>query len=238
MYICIYNLLSVEYEKYKISTNLEIIQLSSEAYIHISYSDSQWGRIASNGFIYLNESKAFLFDTPMDEATTIELVKYISDSLKSSIVGFVPNHWHADCMGGIEYLHSIGVQSYANKMTRDLAIKNNYPSPKNIFSDSTTLKFGKQQIFCYYPGAAHSMDNIVVWIPSEKILFAGCMAKDLKASNMGNYADGSLKTWPVTIKNVMNRFPDVAIVIPGHGNFGGFELLKHTYELALKFSEN
>jgi metallo-beta-lactamase class B len=123
-------------------------------------------------------------------------------------------------------------------MTRDLAIKNNYPSPKNIFSDSTTLKFGKQQIFCYYPGAAHSMDNIVVWIPSEKILFAGCMAKDLKASNMGNYADGSLKTWPVTIKNVMNRFPDVAIVIPGHGNFGGFELLKHTYELALKFSEN
>lgn len=173
----------------------------------------------------------------MDEATTKELVNYIHNTLKARITGFVPNHWHADCLGGLTYLHSIGVQSYANQMTKEIAIKNNYPSPLNTFTDSTILNFGKKQIFCYYPGAAHSMDNIVVWIPSGKILFAGCMVKDMNASNMGNYADGSLKAWPQTIKNVMNRFPEATVVIPGHGNSGGFELLKHTYELAVKYAE-
>lgn len=216
----------------KVSPDLDIVKLSQNAYIHTSYSNSEWGRIASNGLIFIQNQKAFLFDTPMDETTTIQLVKFIEDSLKAHIEGFVPNHWHADCIGGLKYLHSIGVKSFANMMTIELAKKNGYHPPQHAFSDSINLKLDKKEIFCMYPGAAHSLDNIVVWIPSEKILFGGCMVKDLTAKNMGNYADGDLKQWPETIREVMNRFPAALIVIPGHGKFGGFDLLKHTYELA------
>jgi metallo-beta-lactamase class B len=168
----------------------------------------------------------------MDEPTTIQLVNFIEDTLHAHIIGFVPNHWHADCIGGLKYLHSLGIKSYANKMTIDLAQKNGYTSPQHAFSDSLLLKLNEKDILCIYPGAAHSMDNIVVWIPSEKILFGGCMVKDLNAKNMGNYADGDLKAWPQTIKKVMDRFPTANIVIPGHGQIGGFDLLNHTYELA------
>lgn len=219
-------------EIFKVSPDLEIVKLSQNAYIHISYANSEWGRIASNGLIFVQNHQAFLFDSPMDEPTTIQLVKFIEDSLKAHIEGFVPNHWHSDCIGGLKYLHSIGVKSYANRITIDLAQKKGLHPPQHAFSDSLTLKFNEIEIFCMYPGAAHSLDNIVVWIPSEKILFGGCMVKDLTAKNMGNYADGDLKQWPETIRKVMNRFPAALFVIPGHGNFGGFDLLKHTYELA------
>jgi metallo-beta-lactamase class B len=220
------------YKIFKVSEDLQIIKLSQYAYIHISYADTEWGRIASNGLIYIQNHKAFLFDTPMDEPTTRLLVKFIADSLNTQIIGFVPNHWHADCIGGLKYLHSIGVKSYANAMTIEYAQENGYEKPQHAFSDSLVLKLGKKEIVCIYPGAAHSMDNIVVWLPGENLLFGGCMVKDLNAKNMGNYADGDLKQWPETINRVMNRFPAAKIVIPGHGQFGGFDMLKHTHELA------
>ena len=39
---------------------------------------------------------------------------------------------------------------------------------------------------CYYFGGGHSEDNIAVWIPSAKLLFAGCMVKEMAAQNAGN----------------------------------------------------
>lgn len=224
-------------KKITVSANLEIIQISKNAFIHVSYSESQWGRIASNGLILVQEHQAFLFDTPMDELTTMELVKFIRDSLQAVVTGFVPNHWHSDCIGGLDYLHRTGVESYAHRMTAELALKSGLPVPRHTFADSLKLKLGSLEILCYYPGPAHSMDNIVVWIPEEKILFAGCMVKEMSSANMGNTADGDVKAWPGTIQKVMERFPGAVTVIPGHGKYGGLELLKHTLDLSKNKSE-
>jgi len=119
-------------------------------------------------------------------------------------------------------------------MTIDLAKKHNLSLPDKGFKDSLKLKLNDKPIECYYFGAAHSTDNIVVWIPSEKILFAGCMAKEMKATTKGNLADADLKAWPNTIKKVMAKFPSTRIVIPGHGDAGGLELLQHTLDVVNK----
>jgi metallo-beta-lactamase class B len=73
-----------------------------------------WGRIGSNGLIYTINGEALLFDTPMTDSLTKQLVSWITYSLKVRIVGFVPNYWHDDCMGGLNYINSIGIPSYAN----------------------------------------------------------------------------------------------------------------------------
>lgn len=222
---------------FKVSADLEIYQLSSKAYLHVSFSDYQGNRIGSNGLILVDGKEAFLFDTPMEDMVTRDLNKFINDSLKANIVGFVPNHWHSDCIGGLAFLHSIGVKSYANNLTIKNAREHNLEVPKNGFADSLQLKLGNVDIFCFFPGAAHSMDNIIVWVPQEKILFAGCMAKEMRSNSMGNIADGDVKAWPGTIKRVMEKFPLAKIVIPGHGFIGGPELLKHTLELSLAASK-
>lgn len=224
-----------QYKIIKVSQDIDVIKLSDNAFVHISYTTlPQYGRIGSNGLIFINNVEAALFDTPMTDSLTKDLVDWITDSLKAKVVKFVPNHWHNDCIGGLAYLNSVGIESYANEMTVQTAKSQNLPAITHGFKDSTTLNHGDKKIFCEYPGAAHSLDNIVVWIPSEKILFAGCMAKEVKSTNLGNTFDGDLKAYPETIKKVLNKYHDAKIVIPGHGMFGGIELLQHTLDLCPK----
>ncbi len=185
-------------------------------------------------FIFINNGKAFLFDTPTTDSLTKILVDYITGTLKLQIAGFVPNHWHIDCMGGLAYLQSIGIESWANQMTIDIARKNNLPVPEHTFTDSLILKIGDKTIECYYPGPGHTSDNIVVWIPSEKVLFAGCMVKDMNSTGLGNISEADITQWPKTIEKVIKRFREVKVVIPGHGQPGGPELLDHTLKLLIR----
>jgi len=215
-----------------VSSDLEVIKLSANAYVHVSNSYVPgYGRVSSNGLILRSGSEAYLFDTPMTDSLTRVLVTWINDSLKLKIAGFIPNHWHSDCMGGLGFLQEQKIDSYANQVTIDIARSKNLPVPTHGFKDSLQLQLGGQQIKCYYLGAAHSLDNIVVWIPSEKILFAGCMVKSLNSNDLGNTADGDLVAYPKTIEKLINKFPDAKIVIPGHGQFGGVDLIRHTGEL-------
>jgi len=216
----------------RISKDVELIKLSENAFLHVSYSDiPKWGRIPANGMVFVNGSEAFLFDTPWNDTLTMELVLWLKDTMKLKILGFVPNHWHNDCMGGLAYLQTQKIESYANQMTIDFAQMKHLPFPNHGFKDSLELHIGDKKIQCYYFGAAHSLDNIVVWFPSEQILFAGCMVKSLNSKDLGNTSDGDLTTYPKTLTKLMNRFQEAKIVVPGHGAAGGFELIKYTREL-------
>ena len=219
----------------RIAKDVEAIRVSEHAYVHVSYAEiPPWGRVASNGLIYISGDEALLLDTPTSDSLTKALVRWITDSLKVRIVGFVPNHWHDDCMGGLGYLHSIGVPSYAQEKTVAIAQSKNLPIPHHAFVDSLTLHIGKEIVVCRYFGAGHTVDNIVSWIPSERVLFGGCMVKDLQSGKLGNIADADLSAWPSTIGRVLTAYPNVRIVVPGHGAIGGRDLLRHTQALLAK----
>jgi len=216
----------------RLSNDLEVVKISDDAYIHVSWTDLPgYGRISANGLILINGKEAFLFDTPWNDALTQQLYFWITGSLKLTISGFIPNHWHSDCMGGLGVLLRNNIETYANQLTVDIARAKKLPLPAHGFRDSLQLCLGNKMIECFYFGPAHSSDNIVVWIPSEKILFAGCMVKSIDATNLGNTADGDLTAYPRVIDRLLSRFPDAKIVIPGHGKFGGLELILHTKEL-------
>jgi len=222
-------------KRIKVSEGIELIKISDNAYVHVSVSTiPPYGKVSSNGLIFINKNEAFLFDTPVTDSLTSVLVSWMRDNMRLKIVGFVPNHWHNDCMGGLGYLQSQKVKSYANQMTIDIARLKKHPIPYIGFKDSLNLQLGDKSIECFYFGGAHSTDNIVVWIPSERILFAGCMIKSLASINLGNTADGDLKAYPSTIDQVADKFPMAKIVIPGHGKFGGMDLVIHTKELINK----
>ena len=219
-------------EVIEISSDVELVKLSDNAYIHTSYCTLPgYGRVAANGLIFIEKDQAFLFDTPWNDSLTSILVSYMVDHLGLKIQGFVPNHWHDDCMGGLGFLKSCGINSWANQLTIDIAADKGLPLPDQGFMDSLKIMLGEKSIHCYYFGPAHSMDNIVVWIPSEKILFPGCICKNLGSRNLGNISDGDMAEYPSTVDRITDRFRDAKIIIPGHGLYGGTELLTFTRSL-------
>lgn len=216
----------------QISPALSLIKITENTYIHLSYHDTEtWGSVPCNGLVFVNDNKAFLFDTPMTDSLTPLLYSWLQDSMHIQVIGFVPNHWHADCTEGLDFINKHNIASYAGKRTNDILSDKQLPTAARTFEDSTTLWLGDKPIVCDFLGAGHTADNIVVWLPSEGVLFPGCMCKSLEAEDLGYTDDADLDQWPRTIQAVLDKYPNASIVVPGHGDYGDKRLLEHTIEL-------
>jgi metallo-beta-lactamase class B len=219
-------------ERIVIDDDIFLIHLQDSVFIHETWhSFEQYGRFPSNGLIIIRGGQALMVDTPIDNDKTERLARYLMESMSVVPVKLIIGHFHNDCMGGLEYLQSIGVESVANTMTIEKTREIGLPVPSIPFRDSLVFDFNGEQIDCRYFGGGHSFDNITVWIPGSKILFGGCLIRSIDALGLGNLSDAVVSEWDMTVRRLMKKYPDIKTVIPGHGNFGGPELLNHTIEL-------
>ena len=218
--------------------DLKIQKISGNAYLHISDLILENGsRVPCNGLICVSGNECIIIDTPVSDEQSKSLIEYVKNVLKLNIKCIIPCHWHVDCMGGINEFHKNNIPSYSLKLTQEIAREKELPLPQNVFEDSLIIKFGKQEVVAKYFGGGHTIDNIVVWFPSERILFGGCLIKAMKWNGLGNLADAVVGEWDWTVQNVKKSFPDAEIVVPGHNEFGGLELLDHTIELVKNYKK-
>jgi metallo-beta-lactamase class B len=122
------------------------------------------------------------------------------------------------------------IPSYAYFKTIELAKENNFVVPKNAFRDSLILKVGNQNIIAKFFGEGHTKDNIVGYFPSENIMFGGCLIKELDAGK-GYLGDANVTDWSSTVGKVKKAYPNVKIIVPGHGDYGNIKLLDYTINL-------
>lgn len=213
------------------SETLKIIPVTNNSFVHVSYLETNsYGKVACNGLIYMNEDQAIVFDTPIDDSTSEELIRWITDAKKHKITAIVINHFHDDCLGGLAPFHQQNIPSYANEKTIVLAKREGNQIPKIGFKSRKELTVGGQKISNRYVGEAHTQDNIVSYIPSEQLLFGGCMVKSLNATK-GYLGDANESQWSTTIEKIKQMYLDLKIVVPGHGDYGGTELLDYTAKL-------
>jgi len=217
-----------------ISPDLDLVKLTPNCYAQVSFSTvNGYGRVGANGLLLISGKKALSINTPWTNEETKQLYLYLS---KNQIIldHVVVTHWHGDCLGGLGYLQQQFVLSTSCERTYEEARKRSLPTPFIRFKDTLTFNFEGQPIQCYYPGAAHTSDNIVVYLPNEKVLYGGCMIKDISATTLGNTQDANVAAWPASVANVRKKFPNASIVMPGHGQWGGYDLFDHTLHLLKK----
>lgn len=166
----------------------------------------------------------------------------------------INTHFHADVLGGNAALLERGVPVYGSDRTvralaergerfrssmlgwldgdeteRETFRRATFVPPDHVFPASAglVLTFGGQEVRVLFPGPAHSIDNVVVFFPSERLLFAGCLA--IEGPGLGNLSDADLEAWPSAISEL--RGLGAVSVVPGHGMAAGPELLSHTLEV-------
>ena len=64
------------------------------------------------------------------------------------------------------------------------------------------------------------------------------MVKEVSSKTLGNIADADTKNYAGTVRKVKKEFSNSKIVIPGHGKYGGIEVLDHTISLADELAKN
>ena len=213
------------------SDGLIITQIAENSFEHTSFlQTNDFGNVPCNGLIVRNNSETIIFDTPTNDERSEELIKWINEKLHCKIKAIIPTHFHDDCLGGLKAFHENNIASYAHSKTTELAKENRYEIPKNSFENELTLKVGNEIVIAKFFGEGHTKDNVVGYFPAEKVLFGGCLIKEIDATK-GYLGDANVTAWSETVQKVKKEYPDVKTVIPGHGDFGNGKLLDYTINL-------
>jgi metallo-beta-lactamase class B len=212
--------------------SLQIEKIDNDLYRHISYLDLSNGeKFPSNGMIYFNENEAVVFDTPTNDLASKDLIHWIQNEQKKKIKAVVIGHFHTDCLGGLKEFHRQNIRSYASDLSIQLARENNIETlPETGFKEELVLKLGNGETITRFFGEGHTWDNVVSYIPAKNAVFGGCLIKEMGAGK-GNLKDANVKEWSATVRSIQQEYPDLKLIIPGHGKTGDKEILDYTIHL-------
>ena len=209
---------------------------------------------ANSLLVEMDDGTLVLCGSPYTAEATRALLGWARKAFGTRPIVAINTHFHPDALGGNEALIEAGGRVYGSELTARLlaergeavralliAFAEKRPGGAGAFRtarwlpatstfravDGLELAFGGERLEVFYPGPAHSPDNVVVWFPERHLLFGGCMI--LAGERLGNTADADLERWPEAIEQ-LRRF-DAALVVPGHGDRFGPELLDRTLEV-------
>lgn len=200
------------------------------AYLH---HDGSWG-LNNSGFVASGGDVAAI-DSTLTEQRTRTLVETIKSVTGAAPRTLINTHHHSDhTFGNSQFA---GATIIAHTRCRDAVIATGLgpvktdplvpwgdlqlSPPTLLFQDSIELYVGETHAELFYLGPAHTDNDIIVWLPSRRILFAG----DL----LFNHAtpiitDGSLSGAERSLERMAALNPEV--VVPGHGLVGGSEMIE------------
>ena len=211
---------------------------------------------AANSLIAVMDDKTVVvIDTPYTPDAMEEELRWIRDRFGEAKIVAINTHFHVDRLGGNAALKGKGIPIYGSELTTRAikergnrssdwtasGVKNEkqrnyyanfeYTPPDHVFDSrkGLTLKFRPEEVIVRYHGVGHSVDNLIVFLPSKKVVFGGCAIASAEATGPGNVADGDIGEWKKTLDRV--DVTGYTYVIPGHGKIGGSELIERTKNL-------
>jgi rhodanese-related sulfurtransferase len=116
-----------------------------------------------------------------------------------------------------------GIMDRIQRTLRDKAHRTRIVMPDQTFSDRLSLPVKGRKIELLHLGDSHSPDNILLWMPEEKLIITGDFAFSERMLPILHHTDARawLKNWPKL------EALDAAIVIPGHGDVTDMATVKY-----------
>ena len=213
------------------SQTLKISPLIDNFYPFTTYQDYRGTPFPANGMYLITGSGAVLFDTPWVTTQFQPLLDSIKARHNKEVVMAIATHSHDDRTAGLEYYTQEGIKTYTTALTDTISIAKGERRAEFLIYGDTSFTVGQYTFETYYPGAGHTLDNIVIWFPKQKILYGGCFIKSTQSKSLGNIADADVESWPASIRNVLNKFGQPEFVIPGHRSWEDKQSLEHTLRL-------
>lgn len=186
--------------------------------------------ISSNGLIVADGESLIMVDTAWGEMATQSLLDTVEDDIGKPVTKVVITHHHPDRLAGVDVMEAHGAEVFTHPLTPIKALEAGFPVPNTsvaaLKDKGSRTKVGSVEVA--YPGAAHAEENLVVYVPAQKILYGGCAIKGAESKSMGNVSDADLSAWPASLNWVKATYPETQTVVPGHGKGADMRLIDKT----------
>jgi len=201
-------------------------RLSEHAYAYTAEGDPNTGVVVGDDAVLIVDAQA----TPVMAEDVIRRVRAVTDK---PIRYVVLSHYHAVRVLGasafraqeviasqatLELIRERGAQDMRSEIERFPRLFRAVESipgltwPTLTFATEMTLWLGRLEVRIIHPGRGHTQGDTIVWLPGERVLFAG----DLVESGAAVYAgDAHLADWPRTLEHLRSLAP--ARLVPGRG---------------------
>ncbi|REE96267.1 MBL fold metallo-hydrolase [Thermomonospora umbrina] len=203
-----------------------------------AYIQPDGGWCLSNAGVLVSRGATALVDTAATVARTLALRDAVRTVAAAPPRLVVNTHSHGDhTFGNFLFAPEAVIVSHARARVELVAVglhltglwpevewgEITLAPPSVTFDERLTLHVGDKRVELLHTGPAHTTGDVVVWLPEERVLFAGdlVMAGATPFCMMGSIT-GSLRT----VERLRALGP--RIVVPGHGPVGGPELLTDT----------
>lgn len=215
-----------------LSDEVTVQKISEDVWIHISLREVEgFGLVPANGLVIVSDANGVAIDLPWTDAQTKVLFDWFRSEQGVAIDTVVPTHSHQDCAGGLAEAHRQGAESWGLLQTVEKLKAEEKPFPQNAFEKTKRFQRGETEVILSYEGGGHTIDNIVAWLPAQKILFGGCAVKSLEAANIGYVKEADAKSWPILLNGLLENYADAEQVVPGHGEAGSLDLVRHSLKM-------
>jgi len=188
--------------------------------------------ISNAGFVITSKG-VVVIDALGSPALAKKLIAEIKKLTSQKVVAVIVTHYHADHVYGLQEFKQLGAKIYAQGEGRNyissetarqrlIASRTDFAPWVNAsthlmsadvwIDQSFTLTIGSVEFKITRVGPAHAPEDLIIYVPSEKVLFAGDLVFRGRIPFVGN-ADS--KGWLQALNEIESLNP--SIVIPGHG---------------------
>ena len=187
----------------------------------------------SNAAFVVTPAGVVVIDALGSPVLAERLLAEIGKVTKQPVTHVIVTHYHADHVYGLQTFKAAGARILAQRaaeeyMTSETAVKRLHDSRQTLapwVDDKTvlvpadqwidgpiTLTVGGVKIEVHPVGPAHTAEDLVVYLPQEKVLFAGDLVFRRRIPFVGQADSGH---WIAALDALLGF--GAAVVVPGHG---------------------
>jgi len=217
---------------------LKPIQVSKNTYFvqglpEIGSSQNQ-NFISNTGFV-ITPKGVVVIDALGSPALAKKLLAEIKKITNQKVVAVIVTHYHADHIYGLQVFRDAGAKIYAQELGKNYlnseTARQRLEASRVDFSpwinssthlvpashwikNEKSLDVGGVQFLISRVGPAHTQEDLMIYVPSEEVLFVGDLVFSGRVPFVGN-ADSN--GWIQSLGRIAALGPKV--IIPGHGAF-------------------
>lgn len=209
-----------------------VVEVAEGVYAYIHH-DGSWG-LSNSGFVCSGQQLAIV-DAALTEARTRALRETVETTAGQRAQIVINTHHHCD--------HTFGNYVFADaclvghRKCRDAVLRHGLAPaqqdpmvpwgdlrilpPQLVFDDRLDLYLESRLVQLIYVGPAHTDNDVIVWLPEERVLFAGDVLFNAATPiTHGGSTSGSVRALEII------KAMEPETIVPGHGNVCGPDVIE------------